>query len=284
MAESYPSTRRLIVAVAVSLIIFVSPVRALDYPGVHPGKTSHSLNDRQAALANEAIRGEGSLDAGRVTGLTVVNVQTGQALRLQNAHLPRIVLADGRTIDLAKLQPSVPVEFKGSAFVATFTDAPSCLTIHWSVAARCGSNAIIQFLELSATRDVAIKELVFVDTPIDTARQVGTVDGSVVVRGEIFLAVEHPLANNTVGADSQVRCALPRSPLRDVWFGAETHVEGRPRGSPICALPSCSTAGRSQRRWLRRQSTSPWQNTLWITSMKARIPVPSISRICLRWR
>ncbi len=68
----------------------------------------------------------------------------------------------------------------------------------------------VQSLQLTADRDTEIKELVFVDAPIDGAKQVGQVDGSVVVCGDIFLAVEHPLAKNTVDKDSHVRCALPR--------------------------------------------------------------------------
>ena len=84
------------------------------------------------------------------------------------------------------------------------------LVIRWSAELGNAANYLVQSLQLTAGQDTTIQELVFVDAPIDGARQVGQVDGSVVVCGDVFLAIKHPLAKNTADKKSHVRCSLPR--------------------------------------------------------------------------
>ena len=176
--------------------------------------------DELLVLANKGLRGQWMLDDGRITALELTNKHTSQTVRLTTGHLPRIVLGDGSSVDLAALTPTTAPHHESNVILATFKDDASGLDIRWSVELRVGTNLsgdddggtsyIVQSLHLAAERDTEIKELVFIDAPIDDAKQVGQVDGSVVVCGDIFLAVEHPLAKNTVGKDSHVRCALPR--------------------------------------------------------------------------
>ncbi|NQT40495.1 MAG: enterotoxin [Planctomycetes bacterium] len=182
--------------------------------------------DDPLELANRAIRCVWQMDEGRMGPLAVTNLHTKQVLRLTNGLLPRVVLDDQRTIDLADLEPIGPARLEtlqadpagareethhaGRRLTATFRDETAGLDLIWSAELRDGANYIVQSLELTAAKDTKIKELVFIDTPIDGAKQLGRVDGSVVVCGDIFLAVEHPLAKNTVDKDSHVRCALPR--------------------------------------------------------------------------
>lgn len=203
-------TRRLF---RTSLLLFLAwpgALWALDYPGVPPGKASASLTDGRAVLENAVIRAAWRLDAGRPVSVTLENRHTGQATALGAGSLPRVALGDGRTVDLAALAPSAPVRVESRTLVAAFKDDPSGLAMRWSAVLDDDSNAVIQTLELAASRDVKIAELVFHDAPLDGARQVGSVDGSVVVCGDLFLAIEHPLAKNTVTGRGQVRCALPR--------------------------------------------------------------------------
>ena len=186
------------------------PLWALEYPATPPGKTTGSVEAQRLALANRAVRCQWALDASRIAAVTVTNNHTGQTLRLDAGGMPSIVLDDGRKIDLAALQPAKPPHLEKDALVAVSKDGASGLDMRWSAELGDGANAIVQTLELTAARDTKIKELVFVDAAIKGARRLGRVDGSVVVCGDIFVAVEHPLAKNTVGKDSRVRCALPR--------------------------------------------------------------------------
>jgi hypothetical protein len=195
-----------------ALLLVASPlaIHALDYPGAPPGKATRAVADGRATLANAAIRGQWKIDAGRIASLALENRHTGQSVAIESGHLPSVVLRGGRTIDLARLDPVEPVRVEGNAIVAAFKDDPSGMAIGWSAALDDGGNAIVQTLRLAASRDAEVAELVFLDAPLAGARQVGQVDGSVVVCGDLFLAAEHPLAKNTVGDRGQVRCLLPR--------------------------------------------------------------------------
>ena len=64
-------------------------------------------------------------------------------------------------------------------------NAATGLKLTWSAELRDGATYIVQSLEISATKDTTIQELVFVDTRLDEARQMGSVDGSVVVCGDV---------------------------------------------------------------------------------------------------
>ena len=175
--------------------------------------------DEPLVLGNAVLDGQWTLNAGRITELALTNKHTDQTLRLETGHVPRIVLDHGshhgRIIDLAALTPVVPVHRENDTLRAAFKDDASGLEIRWSVelgdtANQDSANFVIQTLQLTAAKDTKITELVFVDSPLDGAKQFGRIDGSVVVCGDMFLAVEHTLAKNRVDDDSHVRCALPR--------------------------------------------------------------------------
>jgi hypothetical protein len=166
------------------------------------------VSEDQAVLENGVLRGEWKIGDRRVTRLTVENKHSGQIMSIHPGHLPQVLLADGRDLDLASLQPEQPVHQDGNAIVATFVDKGSGLTLHWSAQLNDHANAIIQTLQVTASVDTHIKELLFIDTALPDAQQIGEVDGSVVVCGDIFMGVEHPLAKNLTYNAKCVRCAL----------------------------------------------------------------------------
>jgi len=202
---------------------------ALDYPGPPPGPARGSRSAATLVLANQCLRASWTVEAGRVAGVTFANLQTGQSLTIDSGHMPRVVLDDGRVIDLARLRPAAPFALAtikadpgivrgeaahgGQCITASFHDPGSGIRAEWSAQLRDGSSYIITSIELTSDKAIRIGELVFADASIEGARRVGRVDGSVVVVGDVFLAVERPLAKNTVTGTSQVRkvrCALPR--------------------------------------------------------------------------
>ena len=183
---------------------------ALEYPGAQPGKASASVTAERAVLENAVLRCEWRLDAGRMAVLTVENRHTGQTLSFDAGHMPRVILDDGRVVDLAAVHPASPLRLDADTMVTTFRDDASGLDIGWSAALADGANALVVTLDLTAGADARIRELVFMNATLPGARQVGEVDGSVVVCGDVFMAVEHPLAKNVVDDDGAVRCSLPR--------------------------------------------------------------------------
>ncbi|MCP4639721.1 MAG: enterotoxin [bacterium] len=187
---------------------------ALEYPGAAPSTVTGSAGAKQCVLANDAIRCEWNLKGKRVAALSITNVQTGDTIAVSSGHMPRIELAEGKTVDLAKLKPEGPVAgtvlADGQQMSAVFHHKASGLRATWTVDLRDGSNYINQTLELSAERKTQIESVTFLDARIENAVQVGEVDGSVVTVDDVFLAVEHPLAKNEVGTGAQVSCSLHR--------------------------------------------------------------------------
>jgi hypothetical protein len=191
-------------------LAFSGTIRALNYPGTEPGVTKSSISKKYAVLSNSAIRGEWQIDAGRITSLAIKNVHTRQLLTFNTGYLPGILLCNGRMIDLTTLTPSKDVQLNKNKIIAVFKDDQSGLDIEWSATLEDNSNAIIQSLKLTASKDIRVEELVFINTLVDGVRQVGEVDGSVIVCRDIFMAVEHPLAYNKVKGLNHVNCLLPR--------------------------------------------------------------------------
>lgn len=183
----------------------------MKYPGIVPGKSSATVADDCAVLENEVLRCEWTFAANRVAGVSFQNRHTEQVISFDSGYLSRISIGDGLVIDLAAVLTASSLSSDGNTVTAVHSDEASQLEIQWSATLDDDSNAMIQSLKLTASRDTAINELVFVDTVLGSARQVGEVAGSVVVCGDIFLAVEHPLAGNTVGQASNVKCSLPLS-------------------------------------------------------------------------
>lgn len=209
--------------------VALNAASALDYPASAPGPSHGSRSGSRLLLSNRSLEASWNIEPGRVTAVTVTNVSTGQALKLDSGHMPRIVLDDGQVMDLSKLKPTAPFAFRtikadasgvpkeaadgGRCIMASFEDPASGVRADWSVQLRHESNYVIESLDLTSGKALRIRELVFADAAIDGARSVGEVAGSVVVAGDVFLAVEHPLARNTVSGSRKaprVRCALPR--------------------------------------------------------------------------
>jgi len=200
--------------------------RALDNPAATPGPACVSTSPLQMRLSNRAIEATWRIEAGVVRDVALKNLSTGRSLVLDAGHMPRIVLEGGRIVDLARMEPEDGFQVRtvkadphaarreagcaGRALTAKYRAAEVGLNLEWTAELRDDSNYVVQSLALTADRAAPIAEVIFTESTIANARQVGTVDGSVVVCGESFLAVEHPLAKNTVGKESHVRCALPR--------------------------------------------------------------------------
>jgi len=199
----------LIKIMLVSLFFSLYTAKGLDYPGTSPGKVHLSVTDAYLQVENASISGQWKLNAGRIASFTLKNIHSGQSLVITEGHLPGILLDNRRMIDLSSFTSSEPLSIDGNQITTIFIDDESGLSMKWSVSLEDEDNAIIQTLKLKALRDIEIKNIVFLDASVEIARKVGKVDGSVVVCGDLFMAVEHPLAKNEVDS-GQVHCFLPR--------------------------------------------------------------------------
>lgn len=129
-----------------------------------------------------------------------------------------MTIIDGPTLDTLGGNPNASrlAEHAGTVeFTAVLEDDPSGLRATWRAIGRGELSYVRQEVTLAALKkDVSIAEICLVDMNLPGARVAGTVPGSPVVAGNVFVAMESPLSSSTVDGD-HVRCALARElPLR----------------------------------------------------------------------
>ncbi len=113
------------------------------------------------------------------------------------------------------------------------------LHLTWSLILRDGSSYIRQSLTIAAAdRDAAISRVQLIDLPLADAHVVGSVDGSPMVAGNLFLGFEHPIAhskvtpeNGTARATAWIERNLPLKVGQSVTYSAVIGVarEGQMR-------------------------------------------------------
>jgi len=143
----------------------------------------------------------------------------------------RLVLKDGQLISSSQMQLAEPAKiaplspdegasrlaehFTGRQITAQLQDVGHHLRVDWRAVVRDGSGYLRQELTISASgEDAAISEVRLLSVSARSAHVVGTVKGSPVVGGNVFMAFEHPLSVCSEQAD-QITCGIKRElPLR----------------------------------------------------------------------
>jgi len=103
----------------------------------------------------------------------------------------------------------------GKAVSVDLENAAGTLHVNWRAVLRDGANYIRQEITIEPkSADVPITEVRLVDWPLSAAYVAGTVKGSPVVAGNVFVGFEHPLSSCAVSG-SRARCKLTRElPLK----------------------------------------------------------------------
>jgi hypothetical protein len=142
-----------------------------------------------------------------------------------------LVLADGKTLHSSSMRiaatPRVETlkadagaarleeRFGGKRVVVRLEDPVSDLVALWSAELRDGDNYIRQEVSFSSRANVGIREVRLFDFEFMGAQVSGTVKGSPVTAGAMFLGFEHPLSHCGVEGHTQIRCSIDRElPLK----------------------------------------------------------------------
>jgi len=188
-----------------------------------------SQRTRLVSLSNAAILAEWSVDTGR---LRFVRMREPNGASLDVAtDTFTLILSDGeplraselRVVGTPRVEPASPrlgasrlsERLPGKQFVVVLEDYAKRLRIDWRAELRDGSRYIRQELVVRPTsKDIGIREVILVDLEAANATVNGTVNGSPLVIGRWFAAVEHPLAVSTINGP-RARSSLARAlPLR----------------------------------------------------------------------
>jgi len=219
------------------------------YPGPAPGPAQARCSGTEAVLENGAIAMRWTFAGGRLKPDLLTDKQSSATLSLAGHECFHFLLARtpdprGRAIRASDLtlagQPQskrLPPEpgsarlgdqFGGWELSVCWKSAAAHLDVRWRAVLRDGANYIRQEVRVCAKDErLELSEMVLLEFAAHTAEVIGSVDGSPVRTGNLFVACEHPMSRNQVtpaAGGSLVRCGYPYTvalePGRPAAFGS----------------------------------------------------------------
>ena len=176
---------------------------------------AHRAN--QIELRNQRISATVSFANGGIKNFTV---RCGVLQTEIRSAMPfRILLKDGTILDPrnlllqgeAKESDVAPIphpsriadSFSGKVLEAQMENSDHSMRVTWSVQLLDGSNYVRQLVSIAAIgeKDLAISQVQLVDVTLPNAHVAGSVAGSPIVAGNVFLGFEHPLSQSKVTGD-----------------------------------------------------------------------------------
>jgi hypothetical protein len=197
--------------------------------GLEPGKANVSIQGDTITLKNGALTVTWTTSGGQLRGVSFSGVSLPGPVSLPERPFV-VIWADGQVLKADSLRIVEPAHiedvaadpqaarmenhFPGRRVVLRLADANSKLSITWCAILRDGDNYVRQEITLTSAADAPIRELRLFDFKLPSARVVGTVKGSPVTAGNLFLGLEDPLSECVVESE-RVRCAVQRElPLK----------------------------------------------------------------------
>jgi hypothetical protein len=197
--------------------------------GASAGSAKAELRNRLLSLSNQMIEARWSVGEGKLTGLKFVIRGTGAKTELprdpfllvlkdgSTVHASEMTLADGPRIEVLRADSGASraaEHFAGQAIVVRLHDPAGKISVAWRAILRDGSNYVREEITLSALNDdQPIAEVRLFDGSLPGASVIGSVKGSPLTAGDLFLGFEDPLAQ--CEARATVVCGMKRElPLR----------------------------------------------------------------------
>ena len=180
-----------------------------------PGPAAIVLSDHSFQLQNRVIGAAVSMKDGKFSGLTITDHLHGTPVPVPSPFA--ILFKDGsiwHADDLTtsvepsatKIVPSPDAsrasdKIAGAEIEIPLESADHALHVVWSIVLRDGSTYLRQFLEIRAIgHDAPISRVELIDFALPDAHVSGSVEGSPIVAGDLFLGFEHPLSHSKVTA------------------------------------------------------------------------------------
>jgi hypothetical protein len=215
---------------ALSIAVLSHPLIAVTTPHDADAGRVIATHDRDGfRIENHAIGAKWSVTGGKINGLVVTDHMHGT--KVQVAVPFAILLKSGAIYDVGALklagQPAkheltprpdaarFAERLHGEEFDFPLESSDHTLHIVWSLILLDGSTYLRQLLTISAVgHDVAISRVELIDLPLTGAHVSGSVAGSPMVAGNLFLGFEHPLSQSKVTGDRATAWMDRDLPLR----------------------------------------------------------------------
>ncbi len=197
--------------------------------GASPGAARAKVQDQLLSLSNQMMEAQWSARKDQLTGLKFVVRGTGAATALPrdpffltfkdgtSVRASEMTVTEGPRVQLLHADPGASraaEHFAGQAILVRLQDSARKISVDWRAILRDGSNYFRQEITVSAlNNDQQIAEVRLFDGRLPGASVIGSVKGSPVTAGDLFLGFEDPLAE--CQARENVTCSMKRElPLR----------------------------------------------------------------------
>ncbi len=197
--------------------------------GMQPGAPDVTAQTDTITLKNSVLTATWSTANEQLRGVSFAMAPAGATVPLPE-NVFTLTFQDGTSLAAASLRIAGPPQveklpadaqaarlaehFPGKRVTVHLEDPASSLAVIWSADLRERDNYITQHVSFSSSRDQLIREVCLFDSKLSSAQLVGSVKGSPVTAGNLFLGFEHPLSRCTVQGD-QVYCSIQRElPLK----------------------------------------------------------------------
>jgi len=204
---------RLAMGVLCVLSAFAGAVYADDAGIARPGTPSFANLAGQESFGNAAIGARWKVTGDHLTDMMIASHDGSQSLAIKAPFA--LTLADGRTISAGDMrllaapdEQALPVDAKasrladrlpGQAIRASFGDADGRFRIDWQLVQREGSAYLREVVTITALKqDEHITSVSLLPADAASAAVDGTVKGSPVIAGRMYLGFEDPLADSEV--------------------------------------------------------------------------------------
>ena len=199
------------------------------FVGTPPGRARAEARGSVVSLSNHVLKAEWSVAGGKLAGSKFVNHVTEEGFSLPRDPFA-IIFKDGTRLPASamKLVGAPRTEalaanphssraadhLEGQSGLLRLQDPKQTVAVDWRVMLRDDSNYVREEITISALRDdQAIAEVRLFNDSLAGARVAGTVKGSPVTVGNVFLGIENPLAE--CEAADIITCTMKRElPLR----------------------------------------------------------------------
>jgi hypothetical protein len=218
----------LALALAANAGIATSQEQNVGWYGPDPGRAEASITGESLTLSNRLFSAHWSVTGHRLDGEDLL-LQMGAKLPLPQSPF-RVVFRDGTSVSAdqmevvtaprveeAKFSPQAAraaEHRRGRSFTVSLASPDGKVLVTWRAILRDDANYFRLEVSIKAlTADLPIAEVRLFEGQVPGANVVGTVQGSPVVAGDLFLGVEDPLAR--CDAVRTVVCSIKRElPLR----------------------------------------------------------------------
>jgi len=206
--------------------------------GMEPGESIVEVNASRILLKNSVLTAEWSTNAGKLNHGRFASPEPAvNELSLDDVFV--VVFTDGKTLKSSAMiitgephvetiepQPSasrLEEHFAGKRVVVQLKDPASILTATWSAELRDGDNFVRQQVSFSCANGCAVRQIRLFDFSAPKAAVVGSVKGSPIKQGNVFLGFEHPLSHCSVEnqhATCFIERELPLKPSQPVTYSS----------------------------------------------------------------